>query len=64
MGGEETVNKLLELNPDVKVLVSSGYANDPIMAEYSRFGFCGVIPKPYTIENLSKVLNSLQKTPD
>ena len=64
MGGEETVNKLLELNPKVKALVSSGYANDPIMAEYSRFGFCGVIPKPYTIENLSKALNNLKEATD
>ena len=64
MGGEETISKLRELNQKVKVLVSSGYANDPIMAEYSRFGFCGVIPKPYTIENLSKVLNNLKEATD
>ncbi len=61
MGGKETVRKLLELNPDVRALVSSGYANDPIMAEYSRYGFYGVIPKPYTIENLSKVLKTSYK---
>ena len=60
MGGEETINKLLELNPRVKAFVSSGYATDPIMAKYSRYGFCGVIPKPYTIENLSKALNTLK----
>lgn len=59
MGGEDTIRKLLELDPDVKALVSSGYANDPIMAEYSRYGFCGVIPKPYTIENLSRTLHTL-----
>ncbi len=64
MGGEETISKLLELNPKVKALVSSGYANDPIMAEYSRFGFRGVIPKPYTIENLSKELNNLKGATD
>jgi PAS domain S-box-containing protein len=61
MGGEDTIRKLLELDPDVRALVSSGYANDPIMAEYSRYGFCGVIPKPYTIENLSRALHTLGK---
>jgi len=64
MGGEETVNILRELNPKIKALVSSGYANDPIMAEYNRFGFHGVIPKPYTIENLSKALNKLKGATD
>ena len=64
MGGEETVKKLLELNPKIKALVSSGYANDPIMADYSRYGFSGVIPKPYTIENLSKALNTLKGASD
>ena len=60
MGGEETIKKLLALNHDVQAFVSSGYANDPIMAEFSRFGFCGIIPKPYTIENLSKALQTLK----
>ncbi len=61
MGGKETIKKLLELDPDVKAFVSSGYANDPIMAEYDHYGFCGVIPKPYTIENLSNALNIPEK---
>ena len=61
IGGEETVRKLLELAPDVEAIVSSGYPNDPHMAQYSHYGFSGVIPKPYTIENLSKALNALSK---
>jgi len=61
MGGEETVRKLQELDPNVRAIVSSGYANDPIMAEFTLYGFCGVIPKPYSITHLSKTLNALKE---
>ncbi|MBU0680359.1 MAG: PAS domain S-box protein [Proteobacteria bacterium] len=59
MGGKETLAKLKEIDPEVKAIVSSGYANDPIMANFREHGFCGVIPKPYKVEDLSKTLNSL-----
>jgi PAS domain S-box-containing protein len=56
MGGKETVRRLLEIDPQAKVIVSSGYANDPIMSEYASYGFKGVIPKPYKLEELGKIL--------
>ncbi len=56
MGGEEAIQKLLEIDPKVKAIVSSGYSNDPIMANYKKYGFKGVIAKPYKIKELSKVL--------
>ncbi|MGA1875923.1 MAG: PAS domain S-box protein [bacterium] len=56
MGGEQTIKKLLAIDPDVKALVSSGYSNDPIMAEYKRYGFKGVVAKPYEIKELSRAL--------
>ncbi len=61
MGGEETIKKLLEINPDVKAIVSSGYSNDPIMADFKQYGFSGVITKPYEIENLSELLYKVIK---
>ena len=59
MGGEITMERLLVLDPQVKAIASSGYADDPIMANYSLYGFQGVLPKPYRIEELSKALSKL-----
>jgi len=59
MGGKETVTKLIEIDPHVKVIVSSGYSNDPIMANYKQHGFSGFIAKPYKFEELSKTLRDV-----
>lgn len=59
MGGVETLEKLQALDPEVKALVSSGYANDPVMANYRKYGFCGVIPKPFRVEELKEILNEI-----
>lgn len=56
MGGKETLEKLLAVDPEVKAIVSSGYSKDPIMANFAQYGFMGVVPKPYKIEELSKAL--------
>jgi PAS domain S-box-containing protein len=56
MGGKETIEKLLEIDPQVKAIVSSGYSDDPIMAEFQKYGFSGVITKPYRVAELSKIL--------
>ena len=56
LGGKETVTRLLQIDPDAKVIVSSGYSDDSIMANYTEFGFIGVIAKPYQIHEMSKIL--------
>jgi PAS domain S-box-containing protein len=61
MGGKETLDKLLEIDPDVKAIVSSGYSNDPIMSDYKNYGFSGVVAKPYNTQNLSQALNAVFK---
>lgn len=59
MGGEEAVQRLLEIDPNVKAIVSSGYSNDPIMADFKKYGFCDVIAKPYEVRELSRTLNKV-----
>lgn len=58
-GGVATASELLKLNPEVKILVSSGFASDPVVANYQDYGFCGTLSKPYTLNQLSEVLQSL-----
>jgi CheY-like chemotaxis protein len=59
MGGKEAIKKLLEIDPHGVVIVSSGYATDPIMSEYKKYGFSAVIAKPYSIKQLQETLTGL-----
>ncbi len=59
MGGKEAVKKLLAISPDAKVVVASGYSNDPVMANYKKYGFSGIIPKPLVLKDLEKLLAQL-----
>lgn len=56
MGGKEAIKRLLEIDPQVKAIVSSGYSTDPIMADFRSYGFASLVTKPYKIEELSSVL--------
>ena len=59
MGGEEAIQKLLAIDPEARAIVSSGYSNNPIMADYKKYGFSGVLAKPYKITELSAVLQGV-----
>jgi FixJ family two-component response regulator len=61
MGGKKAIKKLLEIDPAAKAIVSSGYSNDPIMADYTKYGFVGVIAKPYQVKQLSEQLAKTRK---
>jgi CheY-like chemotaxis protein len=56
MGGKEAIKEILKIDPQAKAMVSSGYSDDPIMADYEEYGFREVIAKPYGISELSKAL--------
>ncbi len=59
MGGKDVIKKMLEIDPSVKAIVSSGYSTDPIMSDFVEYGFSGVVAKPYKIEQLEKALHSI-----
>ena len=55
-GGEKTIKRLLDYDPSAKAIVSSGYSDNPIMANYQDYGFVDVLPKPYNLTQLITVL--------
>ena len=59
MGGKETVKRLMEIDSQVRAIVSSGYSNDPVMTDFRRYGFIGALPKPYTMKDLSEALDKV-----
>ena len=62
MGGKATIRELLKIDPGVKAIVSSGYSNDPEMTDFEKYGFSGVVEKPYTIQDLGELLESVYKS--
>jgi PAS domain S-box-containing protein len=56
VGGRVAAERILKTAPESKLIVSSGYSNDPIMAHYAEYGFVEVVSKPYNMEELSTTL--------
>jgi CheY-like chemotaxis protein len=52
LGGKETITLMSGIDPDVRAIVSSGYSDDPVMADFRGYGFLGILPKPYRIQDL------------
>lgn len=57
MGGREAMEELLKIDPAVRAIVSSGYSNDAVLANYRQHGFCGMVPKPYEAVKLVGAVN-------
>ena len=63
MSGKETAKCILELDSDARMLASSGYATDPVMAQPERYGFCGAIAKPYRLAELRAEIDAATAAP-
>jgi len=59
MGGKDTIRQMRLLDPNVKAIVSSGYSNDPGVIHYTEHGFCGVVAKPYRIDEIRQQLEEI-----
>ena len=56
MGGKETIRRLREVDPGVRAIVSSGYSNDAVIADFRAHGFMAMVAKPYRMEDLARAL--------
>ena len=59
LGAKEVIGDFLSVDPDIKVIVSSGYTNDPVMVNFATYGFCGAMPKPYNITELKSKIREI-----
>jgi len=56
MGGVEAARMILKMHPEANLIVSSGYSEDIVLSEYTKYGFKACLPKPYTIQKLIKTV--------
>lgn len=59
MGGLEAIERLLEIDPDIKAIISSGYSNDPVMSNYKHYGFQRAVQKPYRVQDIDETLSQV-----
>ncbi len=61
MGGKDAVKILRKKFPDLKIIVFSGYSNDPVIADFKDYGFDDYLEKPFSIEQLKAILSKWTK---
>lgn len=59
MGGKETAAAIFDVNSEARIIVSSGYSNDPVMVDFDEYGFCAAIAKPFDMDELAEVINDV-----
>ena len=59
MGGLEAFQQILAIDPQAKAIVSSGYSNDPVMANFSDYGFVAALSKPFQLDDMAEIINKL-----
>ena len=61
LGGKETIEQLRNFDPAVKAVVSTGYTNDPVVQDFSHYGFSERLTKPYNINEMKNLLEKVMK---
>ncbi|MBM3299372.1 MAG: response regulator, partial [Deltaproteobacteria bacterium] len=61
LGGKDAIQEIRKVDPSVKAIVSSGYSDDPVMADFRKYGFSEVIAKPYGMQELSDVVQRVME---
>ncbi len=59
MGGQDAAEEILKIDPDARIIVSSGYSTDPVMANYRKYGFRAALTKPIVLDELTKAILSV-----
>jgi CheY-like chemotaxis protein len=62
MGGMDAAAKIRKLNKNIPLFVASGYADTDVMTNPVDFGFTASISKPFTMAELSEMLEKYLKT--
>jgi PAS domain S-box-containing protein len=60
LGGVPTLVRLLKIDPHVRAVIFSGYGDDPVIQNFSVYGFIGAVTKPFTLE---KLMSAIEKIP-
>lgn len=60
MGGIEATRELFKVDPNAKVIVSSGYSDSSVISNFREFGFCAVLPKPYVKADFIQAINEIE----
>ena len=63
MGGRETMQKLLSLDPHIKAIICSGYTDDPVVSHHADYGFKDALTKPHKVEELDAMLRRIIADP-
>ena len=58
MGGKDAVHEIHRINPSARVIATSGYSTDPIMANFQEYGFNSSVTKPFSLAELSRAINT------